>query len=102
VERTLQATVGSAQLTRGRAQEAVDEIFRGAGAGAETLRKSVRGALPVTQEDVKAIRADLRAINRRLDAIEARLPAARARTSSAPKRAAAKPKPRAKPKPKPS
>jgi len=99
VERTVQATVGSAQLTRERAQEAVDEIFRGAGARAESLRKSVGGALPVTQEDVKAIRADLRAIGRRLDAIEARLPPAR--TPSAAKRAPAKPKPRAKPKPKP-
>ena len=97
VERTIQATVGSAQMTRGRAQEAVDEIVRGAGASADSLRKSVRGAIeerrPASEGDVKAVRAELRAIARRLDAIEQRLPAK-------PASPARKTKPKAKPKPK--
>jgi polyhydroxyalkanoate synthesis regulator phasin len=97
VERTIQATVGSAQMTRGRAQEAVDEIVRGAGASADSLRKSVRGAIeerrPASEGDVKAIRSELRAIARRLDAIEQRLPAK-------PASPARKTKPKAKPKPK--
>src|SRR5947208_11977896 len=38
VDRTLQATRGSAETTRTRAQEAVDEIVRGAEAGAEAVR----------------------------------------------------------------
>jgi polyhydroxyalkanoate synthesis regulator phasin len=81
VERTIQATVGSAQLTRERAQEAVDEIVRGAGAGAESLRERITEAIeerrPATHEDLKEIRSELRAIARRLDAIEQRLPARR-------------------------
>jgi polyhydroxyalkanoate synthesis regulator phasin len=79
VERTIQATVGSAQITRERAQEAVDEIVRGAGAGAETLRERIAEVFeerrPATYEDLKEIRTELRAIARRLDAIEKRLPA---------------------------
>ena len=88
VERTVQATVGSAQITRDRAQEAVDEIVRGAEAGAEVVRERVRGAgaaprrvagalderRPATHEDLQKLKADLRAIVRRLDAIEDRLP----------------------------
>jgi polyhydroxyalkanoate synthesis regulator phasin len=85
VERTIQATVGSAQSTRDRAQDAVDEIVRGVGRAIDDRR-------PVTQEDVKALRKDLREIARRLDAIEQRLPAKR----SPAKRTAAKPKPRPK------
>ena len=93
VERTIQATVGSAQMTRERAQEAVDEIVRGAGAGAESLRERIAEAFeerrPVTNDDLKEIRSELRAISRRLDAIEQRLPAKRgggARSSSSGKR----------------
>jgi polyhydroxyalkanoate synthesis regulator phasin len=86
VERTIQATVGSAQITRERAQEAVDEIVRGAGAGAETLRERIAEAFderrPVTNEDLKEIRSELRAIARRLDSIEKRLPAKRSSGSS--------------------
>jgi polyhydroxyalkanoate synthesis regulator phasin len=79
VERTLQATVGSAQITRERAQEAVDEIVRGAGASAESLRERIAEAFeerrPATHDDLKEIRTELRAIAKRLDAIEKRLPA---------------------------
>jgi len=81
VERTIQATVGSAQITRERAQEAVDEIVRGAGAGAESLRDRIAEAFderrPATHDDLKEIRSELRAIGKRLDAIEKRLPAKR-------------------------
>jgi polyhydroxyalkanoate synthesis regulator phasin len=81
VERTIQATVGSAQITRERAQEAVDEIVRGAGAGAESLRDRIAEAFderrPATHDDLKEIRSELRAIGKRLDSIEKRLPAKR-------------------------
>jgi polyhydroxyalkanoate synthesis regulator phasin len=86
VERTIQATVGSAQLTRERAQEAVDEVVRGAGAGAESLRERITEVFeerrPATHEDLKEIRTELRAIAKRLDAIEKRLPAKRSSSSS--------------------
>ena len=78
VERTVQATVGSAQEGAERAQGAVDDFFKSAEAN---LRESgravgdrVREALPATQDDLNAVHADLRAIVRRLDAIEKRLP----------------------------
>jgi polyhydroxyalkanoate synthesis regulator phasin len=81
VERTVQATVGSAGRTRNRAQGAVDdlvgtvdELVRGAEAGLAKSRRAVTDALPATQEDVRALRTELRRIGRRLDAIEARLP----------------------------
>ena len=85
VERTIQATVGSAQLTRERAQEAVDEIVR-------SMRGAIEERRPVTHEDIKALRTELRAISRRLEAIEERLPA---------KRSAARPKAAAKPRSRP-
>jgi polyhydroxyalkanoate synthesis regulator phasin len=85
VERTIQATVGSAQLTRDRAQEAVDDIFRGAGASAESLRgritEALEGGRPATHDDLMVIRAELRAIARRLDSIEKRLPAKKAKAT---------------------
>ncbi len=61
VERTIQATVGSAQQTRGRTREAVDEIVRGAEAGAETVRARVREAIdttrPATYEELRELQA---------------------------------------------
>ena len=90
VERTLEATRESAQTTRTRAQDAVDEIVRGAEAGAGAVRERVRDVIderrPATSDDLRELRAELRAIRRRLDAIEERLPASR----SAPKRTAAR------------
>ncbi len=77
VDRTVQATIGSAQLTRGRAQEAVDELVRTAEAGAGAVRGAVVGAFeehrPATSEDMKELQAELRRISRRLTAIERRL-----------------------------
>ncbi|HEY0633541.1 MAG TPA: hypothetical protein VGC98_15905, partial [Thermoleophilaceae bacterium] len=86
VERTIQATVGSAQQTRGRAQDAVDDLVERAEAGAEQVRQRVRGAIdttrPATYEELRDVEAELRALGRRLDAIEERLPAARGTKSS--------------------
>lgn len=79
VERTVQATVGSAQLTRERAQEAVDEVVRAAGQGATTVRERLAEAIeerrPVTVHDLEPIKRELRQILRRLEAIERRLKA---------------------------
>lgn len=101
VERTIQATVGSAQETRGRGQKAVDDIVKGAETGVEAVRERVRGAIesgrPATYEDIRDLNTELRAIARRLDAIEQRLPAKRSASSSGAKpsrpAAAAKRKP---------
>jgi ABC-type transporter Mla subunit MlaD len=86
VERTVQATVGSAESTRDRTQgkidevaEAVDQLVRGAEAGISRSRRAVADALderrPASHEDVRELKKELRAISRRLDAIEKRLPA---------------------------
>lgn len=81
VERTVQATVGSAQLTRERAQDAVDDVVRSAEAGATSVRERLVEALedrrPVTFQDLEPLKHDLRAILRRLDELEERLPAKR-------------------------
>ena len=89
VERTVQATVGSAGRTRNRAQgavddlaEAVDDLMRGAESGLARSGRVVRGAIPATQDDLREVRAELRAIGRRLESIEERLPARRKRSSS--------------------
>jgi hypothetical protein len=77
VERTVQATLGQAQLGRGRAQDAVDELVRSAEAGAGAVRERVIGAFeagrPATSEEMRAVRSELRTIARRLAAIERRL-----------------------------
>jgi len=81
VERAVQATAGSADRGRARAQGALDELVDSVG----DLRKEAearisrggRAVLPASQEDVRAIRTELRRIGRRLDAIEDRLPAAK-------------------------
>jgi len=80
VERTVEATRGSAQGTRERAQGVLDEVV-------DTLERrgsAVLGAIddrrPATQDDVKDLKAELRRIGRRLDAIEERLPKKRSST----------------------
>ena len=68
VDRTVQATLGQAQVTRERAQELVDELAGTAG--------KFRGALPdlrpVTTDDVKGLHARLDALERRLAKLERR------------------------------
>jgi chromosome segregation ATPase len=88
VERTVQATLGSAERQRDRTQGAIDEIAgtvdnlrRGAGAGLARGRRALEERRPASYEDIRELRAELRRIGRRLDAIEERLPAKRSSSS---------------------
>ena len=94
VERTVDATLGSAGRSREAAQGAlddlvgtVDELRREAEDRISRGRRSVAGAIEgrrlATHDDIAALRAELRAIGRRLDAIEERLPAKRSRSTGA-------------------
>jgi hypothetical protein len=93
VERTVDATIGSAERGRSAAQGALDdlvdsveELRKGAEQRLARGRRSMAGALegrrPATSDDIKEVRAELRAIGRRLDKIEERLPKKRASSSS--------------------
>lgn len=62
VDRTVRASVD----TRERAQGAAEGV-------AGSVRSAVEDRLPVTQDDMKALRAELKRIDRRLQAIEQRL-----------------------------
>jgi polyhydroxyalkanoate synthesis regulator phasin len=101
VRDAVQATLGQAREAqeetgrrakdaRTRAQNAVDELVRGAEQSASQVRERVTQAIdearPATHDDIKAIQKELRAIGRRLDAIEERLP--QPRRSAAPKKKA--------------
>jgi hypothetical protein len=84
VERTVQATLGSAERQRERTQGAlddlagtVDQLRRGAEAGIARGRRVIEERRPATSEDIRELKAELRRIGRRLDAIEERLPAKR-------------------------
>ena len=74
VERTVEATRGSAQETRERAQSALDEVVETLGRSRSAVLGAIDERRPATQEDVKDLKAELRKIGRRLDAIEERLP----------------------------
>jgi polyhydroxyalkanoate synthesis regulator phasin len=107
VERTIQATVGSAQQTRGRTQAAVDDLVERAEAGAESVRARVRDAIdttrPATYEDVRELQSEIRALGRRLAAIEERLPAGAGGSGGRAKSGVAKPaRPKASARPKQS
>lgn len=89
VDRTVQATRGSAVQTRDRAQGAVgdlvdtmDDLVKDAegriGRGRRAAARAIDDVRPVTNEDMRELKAELRRIGRRLDDIEARLPAKRA------------------------
>jgi hypothetical protein len=67
VERTVEATVGSAERGRSAAQGALDDLRR-------SMTEAIEGRRPATYDDIKELRAELRAIGRRLEAIEERLP----------------------------
>jgi polyhydroxyalkanoate synthesis regulator phasin len=97
VERTVEATLGSAERSRSAAQGALDdlvdsveELRKGAEERLTRGRRSMTGALegrrPATLDDVKELRAELRAIGRRLDRIEERLPKRRTGGGASPKR----------------
>jgi ABC-type transporter Mla subunit MlaD len=66
----VERTVHASDMTRTRAQGAVDDLGR----AANRLRKQLEGSRPATQDDVKALRKELRAIAKRLDRIEDLLP----------------------------
>ena len=94
VERTVQATLGSAERQRERTQGAIDDLAgtvdqlrKGAEAGLARGREVVAGAIesgrPVTYEDIRGLQEELRRISRRLDAIEQRLPAKRSGAAAA-------------------
>jgi chromosome segregation ATPase len=84
VERTVQATLGSAERQRERTQGAlddlagtVDQLRRGAEAGLARGRRAIEDRRPATSEDIRELKAEIRRIGRRLDEIEDRLPAKR-------------------------
>jgi polyhydroxyalkanoate synthesis regulator phasin len=85
VERTVEATLGSAGRSRSAAQGALDdlvdsmeELRKGAeerlARGRRSMTEALEGRRPATYDDMKELRAELRAIGRRLDKIEERLP----------------------------
>ena len=74
VERTVEATLGSAERGRSAAQGALDDLRR-------SMTEAIEGRRPATSDDIKAVRAELRAIGRRLDKIEERLPKKRTASS---------------------
>jgi hypothetical protein len=81
VERTVQATLGSAERQRDRTQGAIDDIAgtvdtlrRGAEASLARGRRAIEDRRPASYEDIRELKAELRRIGRRLDAIEERLP----------------------------
>ncbi len=93
VERTVDATLGSAERSRSAAQGALDdlvdsveELRKGAEQRLARGRRSVTGAIegrrPANSDDIKELKAELRAIGRRLDKIEERLPKKRSGGSS--------------------
>jgi hypothetical protein len=99
VERTVDATLGSAGRSREAAQSAlddmvqsVDELRRGAeqrlSKGRRSMTEAIEGRRPANLDDIRELRKELRAIVRRLDAIEERLPAKR--KAATPRKAPAK------------
>jgi polyhydroxyalkanoate synthesis regulator phasin len=86
VDRTVQATIGSAQTTRERTRSSVDDLVRGAEESAKSVRKAIEGGRPATHDELRDLQKEVRALGRRLTAIEKRLPAKRSTSSSAKKR----------------
>jgi chromosome segregation ATPase len=89
VERTVEATLGSAERSRSAAQGALDDLVdsvedlrKGAEERLARGREAIEGRRPATYDDIKELRAELRAIGRRLDRIEERLPKRRSSPST--------------------
>ncbi|HZB05328.1 MAG TPA: hypothetical protein VE449_01975 [Thermoleophilaceae bacterium] len=76
VERTVDATVGSAGRSRSVAQGALDDLRR-------SVSGAIEGRRPATSDDIKELKAELRAIGRRLDKIEELLPKKRSSSKRA-------------------
>jgi polyhydroxyalkanoate synthesis regulator phasin len=98
VEKTVEATIGSAERSRSAAQgalddlvESVEDLRKGAeerlSRGRRSVTEAIEGRRPANSDDIKELKAELRAIGRRLDKIEERLPAKRPRGKSSSKRA---------------
>jgi polyhydroxyalkanoate synthesis regulator phasin len=88
VEKTVEATLGSAERSRSAAQgalddlvESVEDLRKGAeerlSRGRRSVTDAIEGRRPASSDDIKELKAELRAIGRRLDRIEERLPAKR-------------------------
>ena len=108
VERTVEATLGSAGRSREAAQGALDDVVQSVdelrkeaeqrlASGRRSMTEAIEGRRPASYDDIRELKAELRAIARRLDAIEERLPAKRTpakrsstKRSSAAKRSSAK------------
>jgi polyhydroxyalkanoate synthesis regulator phasin len=99
VEKTVEATLGSAERSRSAAQgalddlvESVEDLRKGAeerlSRGRQSVAEVIEGRRPATSDDIKELKAELRAVGRRLDKIEERLPAKRKRAPA--KRSGAK------------
>jgi phage shock protein A len=90
VERTVQATLGGAEQTRGRAQEALDDVVSGAEQSAKTVRarvrKTVEATRPATGEDIRALRREIRALAKRVDELEGKSSTAKAKPKAKPRR----------------
>ena len=96
----MQSTVGSAELTRDRAQEILDEVVRRAGKAGQRRAEAAAGvgdrlrdAIPdirvVTRDELRKLTRELERLGKRLDRIEKQL------TRSAP-RAPSRTRPQAK------
>lgn len=90
VDRTFQATVGQAQVTRGRAQELVDELAQATG----RVRDVLDDLRVATGEDVRELHAETNELRRRVAALERqagkRAPGATGGSKSGPRAASRK------------
>jgi polyhydroxyalkanoate synthesis regulator phasin len=88
VERTVEATLGSAERSRDAAQGALDDVVQSVdelrkeaeqrlSRSRRSMTEAIEGRRPASYDDIRELKAELRAIGRRLDAIEERLPARR-------------------------
>ncbi len=85
VDRTYQATVGQADVTRERAQEIVDELAQAAG----KVRATLADLRVVTREDLRPLQEEIAALHRRITALEARQADDRAAATGKPRAARA-------------
>jgi polyhydroxyalkanoate synthesis regulator phasin len=83
VDQAFQATAGqaqtTAQTTRDRAQELVDDLAQAAG----RVREALDDLRPPTADDLRSLREDLDALERRVARLEEDTPKPRARRSGA-------------------
>lgn len=77
VERTFASTVGTAGVTRERAQELVDDVVRSAEAGGrragelrDRLREAVGDLRLATGDDIKSLKVEIRKLSDRVAALE--------------------------------